>query len=105
MPSVNDSLYLSVVISLRAMPTTRISGPRWPLQKRLHNEGVSLRLVRSPDAPKVTMVVVCPLYVSSEPTGLFRLPDGMTAKLVSQCRQQPPTQGLVLPRPEPGLQS
>jgi hypothetical protein len=34
------------------------SGSNLPLQKRLHIDGINLRRVRSPDAPKITMVVL-----------------------------------------------
>src|SRR4051812_9035960 len=45
---------LSSVMSVRAIPTTANSGGSRSRHARLASAGMSLRLVRSPDAPKIT---------------------------------------------------
>src|SRR5258706_3635201 len=46
----------SVVSGLAAVPSTAKLSESRPTQARLYNAGTSSRLVRSPDAPKTTMM-------------------------------------------------
>src|SRR6185295_7604443 len=51
----------SELISVRPMPSTSNSGFMQPAHDRLYKLGISFRLVRSPDAPKITRIQESPV--------------------------------------------
>src|SRR5688572_26453620 len=55
--------HCSSVSGVREKPITRVGSGRRFLRYRLKSAGISLRLVRSPEAPKIT--IVCMVKISS----------------------------------------
>ena len=54
--SANDSRQVSSVNTVRENPTIRVPSGSRPLRKSWYKAGTSLRLVKSPEAPKITKV-------------------------------------------------
>src|ERR671922_2814914 len=80
---------------------------RRPSRNRWYRAGRSLRWVRSPDAPKMTMAVGSggssfPRVVT--PASPPLLPDGVAPELVTERGDHLGGERLVLPRGEPGEQ-
>src|SRR5437762_38255 len=78
---------VSSVISVRAVQTMANGSGSVRAAYRLHSAGISLRYVRSPDAPKM---------ISENGSST----DGMASERIPQRGQEPVGEGVVTPRAE-----